>query len=218
MHPYGTDSSERIRFLAIIIPLSIWAAQLARWLLGLAHWQWPDVAQFLFDPTSAVTFYALLYLTFNRWIWRWTLFRRIGLVSIPDLNGSWRGEMCSSFHNFEQQIAFQASIGQSWSKMVVRFSTGQSASHSETASFILNAGTGPTLSYTYLNRPRASEDPNLEMHQGTAVLIMRSLGPSARMEGEYYSSRGRANHGDIWMERVAICESGRLVEELLGDG
>ncbi|MDP9358077.1 MAG: hypothetical protein M3R02_22890 [Chloroflexota bacterium] len=218
MHPYGTDSNERIYFLAGIIPLSIWAAQLTGWFLKMRQWGWPGEADFLFDPTSAVTFYALFYSAFNHWLWRWSLFRHLRIVTIPDLNGQWQGEMCSSFHNFEQKVPFIATIEQTWSKMVVRVKTGQSGSHSETASFILDAGTGPTLSYTYLNRPKASEDPRLEMHQGTCVLVLKQSGGMARLEGEYYSSRGRANHGDLWMERISLDEDCQLKERVRGDG
>jgi hypothetical protein len=109
--------------------------------------------------------------------------------------------MCSSFDGFERKIPFTARIEQTWSRMVVRVQTDQSDSHSETASFILEAGTGPTLSYTYLNRPKASEDPSLAMHQGTCVLVLSQSPGEMQLKGEYYSSRGRANHGDIWMQR-----------------
>jgi len=201
MHPYGTDSNERLYFLAAIIPLSIWAASGARWLLGWFNWGWPDEAQFLFDPTSAVTFYALFYAVFNKWLWRWSLLHRIGLVTVPDVNGEWSGEVSSSFQQFQEQIPFQAQVSQTWSRMIIRFRTSYSDSHSETASFMINAGTGPTLSYTYLNRPKLSVDPALMMHQGTCVLVLSKHATTSRLEGEYYSSRGRSNIGQVWMER-----------------
>ncbi len=87
--------------------------------------------------------------------------------------------------------------------MSVRLFTAQSRSHSETGSLILDAGTGPTLNYTFLNRPKTDQNPELAMHQGTCVLVLSKLGTARRFDGEYYSSRGRANYGSIWMERVS---------------
>jgi hypothetical protein len=110
--------------------------------------------------------------------------------------------MRSSYHNFGMAVPFAISIDQTWTKIIVRLRTKQSSSHSETASFILHAGTGPTLSYTYLNRPKMDQSEAMKMHQGTCVQVLTHRGGVPRLEGEYYSSRGRANYGDIWMERV----------------
>lgn len=200
MHPYGTDSRERISWVVALVVVSIFASRLARWLLQFAGWEWPDELGLLLDPVSAAGIFGVLLYCFDQRLWKSKVLHRLGLVSIPDVSGLWTGGMHSSFHNFKVPTSFVVEIQQSWSRMCVRLWTATSHSHSETASFILDAGSGRTLSYTYLNRPKSDQDPELAMHQGTTILVLSS--DQQRFEGEYYSSRGRANFGKIWMNRA----------------
>ncbi|MDP9366169.1 MAG: hypothetical protein M3Q10_18440 [Chloroflexota bacterium] len=201
MHPYGTDSNERFYVLAFLVPLSFWLSGLATEQIERARLSWPAEADFLADPTSAAFVYGALYALFNAYLWRLGVLRWIGLVSTPDLNGTWRGVLRSSHDDFATEKALDLTIEQSWTRMVVRIRTAQSASHSRTASLLLNAGPGKTLSYTYLNQPNTAEGEAMAIHQGTAVLVLHGGARPHRLEGEYYNSRGRRTFGQISVAR-----------------
>ena len=66
----------------------------------------------------------------------------------------------------------------------LKFKTGESSSHSITASIINDNGT-QKLIYTYLNSPRAElQSP---IHYGTVIL---DIDNPNQLEGNYYTNRG----------------------------
>ena len=48
--------------------------------------------EFLAKIGLIATITAAMWIVFERFFWRWPIFRILGLVDIPDLNGVWVGE------------------------------------------------------------------------------------------------------------------------------
>jgi hypothetical protein len=57
----------------------------------------------------------------------------------------------------------------------------------------------PIISYQYQNTPRSSAVSTMEQHRGAAEMLVRS---PERLEVEYFSGRGRSNHGTILLSRM----------------
>ena len=85
-------------------------------------------------------------------------------------------------------------IEQNWTKMVVRLNAAESRSWSITASVLTNSPEGLVLTYLFDNQPEAESDKRMERFRGTVVLV--SITPD-RLEGYYYTGRGRETHGSL---------------------
>lgn len=101
--------------------------------------------QWITNPFSVVGIFGLLYFMFDRFIWKWRLLRCLDIVTIPDLNGVWRGEIESSHDQGSQPLQVSVVISQRWSKILVQLETEESYSKSVAASFLTNCSLSPEL-------------------------------------------------------------------------
>lgn len=194
MHPYATDSRERrnviwgIALLGVVFAYGL--RQVIEWLRFEAPW-WVDAP-------SVMGMFGVLYELFDRWLWRTTLCRRMGIVRVPNLNGDWDAEGQTSFDGRQHQA--QAAIKQTWTSISIFLDGEFSTSRSLTASLLVGQPEGPTLSYEYRNDPKPSAGPTMHSHRGTAVFRLKD---EHVLEGEYYSGRDRQNYGTLVLRRCS---------------
>jgi hypothetical protein len=197
MHPYATNSTERkvvilsISVLSILLAYSLNAARAA------LHWSVP----WWLDVPSVLGFFSLLYACFDQYLWRWTLFRRVGLVKVPDLNGTWKGELHSGHQAFGTPHAIRATITQTWTAVCIELHAMHSMSESTMAALVLPKPGTVLLMYQYCNRPTADATGTMHTHDGTARMNFSLKNGKAVLEGEYYSGRDRNNIGKMKLER-----------------
>ena len=55
--------------------------------------------------------------------------------------------------------------------------------------------------YTYRNTPKSDAEETMQMHIGTTSLLLSNNGN--KLEGQYYSGRGRLNTGTISLTKVS---------------
>lgn len=153
--------------------------------------------QWIVNPFSVAGIFGLLYFMFDRFIWKCHLLRRLDIVTIPDLNGVWRGEIESSYDQGSRSLQASVVISQRWSKILIELETEESHSKSIAASFLTSCSSSPELVYAYVNEPKPKAQESMEMHKGTARLAF--TGQS--LEGDYYTGRGRRTIGSIRLTR-----------------
>jgi hypothetical protein len=199
-HAYSTDSGER-RSIPLYIALAAIAAAfgVVRTLraYGLEAPWW-------ISPPDTMMFYGLFYLFFDKVVWRWGWIRSIGITKIPDLSGTWKGQVVPSATmvgvvgtSTPTDITF--SIRQSWTEMSIVGRTTQSSSHSLSGHMMVSDEC--SLSYDYLNEPSASAVATMHGHHGRADLLLENDGRSLR--GEYFSGRDRQSFGTIQLARLS---------------
>ena len=196
MHPYATDSDERRLIPFLLAGLAMVGAWAAGPLLGWVHVQMPWWLQ----APSALGLYGTLYEVFDRTVWRWTLFNRIGLVKLPNLNGRWLGRVTTSFDEHASSHPVHVNIRQTWTKLCIELDGKDSRSHSLVAGLVVQDSPVPVLSYQYLNEPQPDATPTMAMHYGTALLRLVTM---TSLEGQYYSGRGRGTFGSIGLSKTA---------------
>ena len=190
MHDYAVDSRERVFVVRILFMASALVSGIAaalipsdflpmRWLLPI--------------PSTALVF-GVSYWTFDNWFWHWPFLRVLRLISVPDLRGAWTGTIASSYTRFEQMQPVTVTIEQTWTKIVVRLNAAESRSWSLTASILTNSPEGLVLTYLFDNQPEAESDSTMERFRGTTVLVSDA---SDRLEGYYYTGRGRETYGSL---------------------
>lgn len=142
---------------------------------------------------QAIGVYAIAGLIFTKWIWRWKALQG-WLIKIPDLQGTWRGELESDWidpvtNKGIAPIPITLVIRQTFSDIKCTLMTGESSSYSSTAEIgQAFGGEDLYLTYIYTNRPKATVRERSEIHEGATTLkIIRK--PSLSLEGDYWTDR-----------------------------
>jgi hypothetical protein len=152
------------------------------------------------DAPSVVGFYGAYYAAFDVWLWRNGLDCRLGLVKVPDLNGSWDVDLTSSFDQGASVRAAQIRIAQRWQSISVRLDTDQSRSGSMIATLLTSDPNDYILNYEYQNTPNTSALDTMHVHRGSAEIRFEK--PAVAIgSGEYYSGRDRTNQGTLKLRR-----------------
>lgn len=198
VHPYATDSYERRGLPLYMVGIAIllaWALNLGTKATGVSFPWW-------IDAPSVAGFYGLIYVAFDKLVWKLPAVRTVGLVKVPDLNGTWTGTINPSGgqHAFEHPVSME--IAQTWRDLCVRLRTDNSGSRSLIGALIIEEAGEAVLNYEYINEPTAHAVDSMHMHRGTARL--RLTGDGELLEGEYYTGRDRKSHGTLRVSRQLL--------------
>lgn len=137
--------------------------------------------------------YMLLHLAFTRWAWHWSIFQG-WLVPIPYLQGTWKGNLISTWVNPETgrpvpPIAAVLVVRHSFEHVSCTLLTAESESNSLAASMKVDEESGQReLSYNYTNVPRVTVRHRSDRHAGAAILKL-AMTPTLKLAGEYWTSR-----------------------------
>ena len=193
MHPYATDSKERESVLFYIAVLSIFSSWILHNLLNIA----PLAIPWWIDAPSVTGFYGLFYAIFYKYTWKWLMLRKFGIVKVPNLNGTWKGYVVSSFDEPSKKYEATLVILQNWTQISIILKTHDSKSTSLIAGILIDNPEGTVLTYEYLNEPLPLTNEGMHIHKGTATL---TLNDGKVLEGEYYTGRDRKHFGYLRFE------------------
>lgn len=179
---------EVVLWVQIVVLLGIWALILRATGTALAiNW---DAIKKLPD---VVTIYVALSFLFVKWLWRLPVFKG-WLVPFPDLQGTWEGELRSTWRNPKTgegipPLRMVLVIRQTFSSISCTLFTKESESYSTAARIGHEEDNGTlSLTYNYTNRSKATIRDRSPIHDGAARLRIVSA-PSRLLEGEYWTSR-----------------------------
>jgi SMODS-associating 2TM, beta-strand rich effector domain len=133
----------------------------------------------------ATVFTFITYL-FNIWIWRTFIGRRFGW-NVPDIRGTWRGDIRPIGQIGSPNIQAVLVIRQSAFRFKATLYTLESQSQSLAAEFTSIEDEAQLL-YSYKNIPNLSLQQQNPEHYGTVVLDMVSSVPNT-LKGFYYTQR-----------------------------
>jgi SMODS-associating 2TM, beta-strand rich effector domain len=194
VHDYSSDASDRkivppiLAVAGIGLALSLSVAARA---VGITTPWW-------IDAPSVMGFYGFLRWGFDRWGWRRTI-ARWKVSAIPDISGTWRGEIASSFEG-EKAIEATMWIRQSWTRIGIVVETASSRSESCMACLNEDEGHSGRLRYEYRNTPRPLTVATLNPHRG---LVNLELGSDVEsLAGEYFTDEKRFSSGRLSFRRV----------------
>jgi hypothetical protein len=150
---------------------------------------------------EAVTVYAIFHLAFVGWLWKFPLFR-CWLVPLPNLTGSWKGTLKSTWHGAVGSNPVTRDITlvirQRFSSISCVLYTAESMSVSDAAVLTDGGETGvPLLSYNYQNTPRVSLRQRSNVHLGAVVLRFETSSGEWFLRGEYWTNRQTAGEMEL---------------------
>lgn len=174
-------------FLAILL-----IAVIAAWAISLLCANVPVTIALLKPTTTAFTVMGIAVFAFNRWIWRMPfLYPR--LVNIPDLEGTWKGEIISNWVDPNTAIKIPPieaylAIRQTYFTFHVRVITRESQSHLLAGKIYRNEDGSCEIAGIYRNTPRMTSREVSPIHNGGILLRVQG---EARftLEGDYWTDR-----------------------------
>lgn len=176
-------------YTQIITFLIVWGMVL---IFSRSYSAW-DIIFALKQVPTAISVYAIIGIIFIKWLWKWP-FLQGWLIRVPNLQGTWRGELKSDWVNPEtgkgiDPIPVILVIRQTFSNIKCTLMTKESTSYSTTADInIVPGGEDLFLTYNYTNRPKAVIRHRSKIHDGASILKITKK-PEMRLEGEYWTSR-----------------------------
>jgi hypothetical protein len=196
-YPYATDSGERDTLAYIFAVVAVVLAYLLYKIVEAIHFQMP---WWISLPTPMAIYLFLRWL-FSNYVWRWDLLRRLGVVKIPYLGGEYHGYLWSSHDGHEERHKCQFTITQTWTKIIIRGSFAQSRSFNGVTGITVEGTDAPRLTYEYWNEPISGSVQTMAPHRGTIWFDIVTTNDELRLDGEYYTGRGRATSGRIEIVR-----------------
>jgi hypothetical protein len=137
---------------------------------------------------SGFLIYGLLILWFDKHLWRTQWLN--SLLSIPNLNGNWRGTNTLSDGTSEQ---LNVVITQTWLKIDIEVKTESTISNICSATFYIDTNSSKFLKYIYTIKPIRYDLAYNAYGEGcTELRIVDDNGTT--LEGSYFSSKFRGGH------------------------
>ena len=191
MHSYELDGRGKVAIaLATVSVLLVWLLDVLLNTVGIEPRWWMSLPSF-------GGFYVMLHWLFDHYLWRCAVLNKLGFVKAPNLNGTWTGEVRSSYVADVPPFPVSVLIKQRWSKLTIRLEAAYSTSHSVSATFRAGDLAFPILDYMYVNEPGSDAQETMHAHRGTAMLELKGM----VLEGDYYTGRGRQEIGTIQLRR-----------------
>ncbi|AQZ34559.1 hypothetical protein BHQ29_15580 [Pseudomonas sp. LPH1] len=173
LHPYSLDdslnASERLQVaykLAATASVVVGAIS-----AGLALSTQYNVAIAALAAPSTVVVYVFLLNLVERYLWKWSSTRLLLGITLPNINGSWHGQIETRRRDGEQIAgnSGRMTIKQTWSTIGVEFVTDLTFSHSIGAFMSMDAAhLTLTIEYRADVREIHKDNPNVQAHRGTS--------------------------------------------------
>lgn len=193
-------TSTQIKVLIGLVVV-IWAVVL----LAQGH---PVPLDYLKAFSYVITGVSFALLLWERWLWSWKVFRP-WLTTRPDLRGTWKGHLVSSWvdPNTQQgrgEIESYLVVRQTYSTIDVRLLTSESGSVSLSANIVVDGEGIHTVAVVYRNTPRALLRERSPIGHGGMLLYVRGA-PIHRLDGEYWTDRKTKGELTLRLRSSELC-------------
>lgn len=144
---------------------------------------------------DVVLIYAVLSFIGIKWAWK-IPFLQGWLVPFPNLEGTWPGEVISTWEDPTTNERTRPKrailvVKQSFESISCVVFTGEADSYSTTSQINEDDDSGILrISYSYISKPKSEVRDRSEIHDGAAILkIVRNNNKPTILEGDYWTSR-----------------------------
>jgi len=191
MHQYSVDYDRKLIYF-LLVSFSIALTSIFNYFINITA---------IGLSVTGFTIFGLVFLLFDKFIWKWKFFYKLGLIKTPNLNGIWEGSLSSSYHDFKTQMPACIEIKQTWTQICIFGDFNQSSSYSNSANLEVNNGARIVLRFVYLNKNRITKsEGTMSAHSGITTLefcLKKGLS-----EGKYYNEPPQnVNYGELQLKK-----------------
>jgi len=212
---YSIDSNVRKTALLVMLFISFFVTKLINYLLSNIL---INVPSYLKSIISTLDFFGLsvtsvtllgvfgvLYLLFRKVLWTIPIISKFH--SIPNLNGTWKGELVSSYltDGVPTRIEFSMEVRQDWDHISVICAFPRSTSHSITAFIFSNGESGVEFGFPYCNDSYCV-DWKTKKHDGYNTFIVNGNS----MKGRYFTNRESGTNGTMELKKIIKSKHRRM--------
>jgi hypothetical protein len=188
MHTYSINSSERSKIPFMLAGISIGLILLLKYKIVLPSW----------IPVPGVfALYGILYGVFDKWLWKWEFLSKIGLISTPNLNGTWKMLSRSSMNDYEKEYEGIITINQTWTSISIYLDGEKFSSISTMAGIDVKTDSIFTLKWEYLSQKKPKFSDKDYMHTGMTRVLAENKTKPLTLKGDYFTDRSRHNYGSV---------------------
>lgn len=207
MHSYSSEDSrehsrEHIQVPFVIATLSIAIFSLVK---GLAEFATLNLNYYIAIP-SAFAIYGLTYKWFDKTGWKISIFRKLRIISTPDISGKWYGKLTSSNDEYKHEYCMDLTIDQTWKNIMIYTETDDSYGISISALISQLSENRWILNRLYRAQKKPKHSDSDFMHHGTwqLMLVVSTDGIGCELEGQYYTDRSGQRYGSLKFSRNKI--------------
>jgi len=147
-------------------------------------------------PVDTMALYGIFYFLFDRYVWKWSMLHRLGIVRVPDISGKWHGKVIpaggtAATGRLTVEKDIEVTIAQTWTQIRIRGATDSSRFQSISANLLVEDER--SLSYEYVNEPSVDAVATMHVHRGITRLKIDTV--AGTLEGDYFSGRDRQGIG-----------------------
>jgi hypothetical protein len=152
------------------------------------------LASYLKPIPTIVTIDVIFSAIFIKWLWK-CKFLNNWLVPFPNLNGTWKGEIKSTWVNPDtgerpEPIPVILTIKQSFTSISCVMRTAEMTSHSFSSDFVIkNEEQVSKLVYSYDSNPKETIRERSVRHLGTISFDILAHNKKIELDGEYWTAR-----------------------------
>jgi SMODS-associating 2TM, beta-strand rich effector domain len=199
--------------LKVLLWILLGVSGIAWFVIGyVTHADLSKLSEFFRPLPKVITVDVIAVAVFVRWVWRWRWLRG-WLVSIPNLNGTWLGEIRSDWIDERTDrkvlpIPAMLTIRQTFFHISCVMQTAEMRSDSYVEGFRIDYDCQiRELAYSYQGKPRLPLQDRSTPHDGTAVFEVIET-PARKLRGRYWTERKTTGEMDFRFY------SNRALEEL----
>lgn len=132
--------------------------------------------------------------------WKICWLQQLNIIKTPNISGCWRGKGKSIYGQTQSEFEIELDISQTWTNISITAEGKDSESWSTSAHMFISNTQKKSITYTYINDPKAHAVETMSMHEGTITLSLKDK--ALVLEGTYYTGRGRQTYGSIRLDKV----------------
>lgn len=204
MHPYISDCFDRKYGITILVVFAAILAYGCHISIAAVEEAYGISLPWYVEIPGISCLYGFLYSAYRRLFWR-VRYKWLKFSNIPNLNGSWFGELYSS-HDSTQPLAksyyCMLVIKQNWDQILIEFRTETSTSFSDVAAIMMCEGKTIELRYEYFNKPKELCVDTMHPHGGAVYLEINTT--FTELKGGYYTNRKPPTCGEMSFRRVSV--------------
>jgi hypothetical protein len=169
-------------------------------------------SSYILNIGIASSIVAGFWYAFDQWLWKFDVFRKLGISELPDLNGVWVGEVDRLGEDNPHR--FELKIFQTYTRISIQTNSGNSKGNSVSAIFLTDETRKKFDLVNYWSSRTKALAPGVshqEEFKGLSLIDIRTSDGEVVLEDYYFTDRNPPTKGKVRLVRLPETEANTIV-------